>query len=43
MVKAKGEGDVASEIIKSLGPIGKERLLMVLNEIYETGELPPDI
>ena len=40
MGKAKGEDGVTNEMIKSLGPIGKTKLLMVLNETYETGELP---
>ena len=43
MGKAKGEDGVTNEMIKSLGPVGKKRLLKVLNEICETGELPSDI
>ena len=42
MGKAKGEDFVTNEMIKSLGIIGK-RFLTVLNEIYESGELPSDL
>ena len=43
MGKVKGEDGAANEMFKSLGPIGKKKLLMVLNEIYKTGDLPSDM
>ena len=43
MGRAKEENGTAYEMIKFLGPIGKKKLLTVLNEIYETGELLKDM
>ncbi|GFR90337.1 LINE-1 retrotransposable element ORF2 protein [Elysia marginata] len=41
--KATGPGGVAVEMIEALEEYGVEKLTSLLNEIYDTGEIPTDI
>ena len=41
--KALGPDDVAIEEVEALGEFGIERVTDVLNEIYDTGEIPTEM
>ena len=41
--KATGPDEIAVEQIKGLGEFGIEKLTLILNEIYDSGEFPEDL
>ena len=41
--KATGPDEIAVQQIKSLGEFGIEKLTLILNEIYDSGEIPEDL
>ena len=41
--KATGPDEIAVEQIKNLGEFGIEKLTLILNEIYDSGEFPEDL
>ena len=41
--KAPGEDNITSEMWKALGPFGVEKLTLLFNSIYDTGQFPDDL